>query len=178
MCGALQYYYFCVYNISSQRSVSQQPFFFHLRIKHVQLKLKVQNSKMNQINRMILMRSVVSAGFASVMVASEHYLFELTGNSARRTKRITSLISTLSSAQSLPVNAIAGFLIDRYGRKPVLCLYALWFGKILPVLYPRVWVTPGTDFGTEPLAYHDCRQCNVCRYVADDPQRNINPHFK
>ena len=89
------------------------------------------------------MRSVVSAGFASVMVASEHYLFELTGNSARRTKRITSLISTLSSAQSLPVNAIAGFLIDRYGRKPVLVVSCMLSGlaRALPVLYPRVWVS-------------------------------------
>ena len=88
------------------------------------------------------MRSVISAGFASVMVASEHYLFELTGNSARRTKRITSLISTLSSAQSLPVNAIAGFLIDRYGRKPVLVVSCMLSGlaRALPVLYPRVWV--------------------------------------
>jgi MFS family permease len=97
---------------------------------------------MNQINTLILTRSIVSAGFASVMVASEHYLFELTGKSAGRTKRITSYISTLSSAQSLTVNALSGYLIDVYGRKPVLVVSCILsgFARALPVLYPRVWV--------------------------------------
>eukprot|EP00939_MAST-03C_sp_MAST-3C-sp1_P004381 g4381.t1 len=86
-------------------------------------------------------RSILSGGVAAVMVASEHYLFtEITKKDSRKTQRVISLISTLNTAQMMFTNGVAGYSIDRFGRKPVLvagCFFSA-FARALPVLRPTV----------------------------------------
>ena len=86
-------------------------------------------------------RSILSGGVAAVMVASEHYLFtKIMKRDSGKTQRVVSLISTLSTVQAMFVNGLAGYSIDRFGRKPVLvagCFLSA-FARSLPVLRPTV----------------------------------------
>eukprot|EP00940_MAST-03C_sp_MAST-3C-sp2_P000130 g130.t1 len=92
------------------------------------------------ILRLIGIRSVISSGIACVMVSSEHLLFKITGRNSTKTQRALSTISTLGTAQSLFVNSLAGYVTDRFGRKPIIVLgcFMSSVARSLPVIFPTV----------------------------------------
>ena len=68
----------------------------------------------------MLGRSIVSAGFACMSVASGQLLLWIVKDDESKNQRVLSLVSTIATIQSVWINSICGYLCDNYGRKPLL----------------------------------------------------------